>query len=357
MMLTADPRLPRYGVPAYRALGGIFDSVSKALRDAGRAVSGAISDIGDEARRTWDRVRNEARRAGNRVGDAVERAVKDIGNRDWWVDTVARTVSRVVATKLLVAIASFVYPPVALVAAAIQAFLAKYKAEDVGTPEFWAVADKDGVNEFLADVVVEVNKVDFLQTLPTLALSELTVQAQDSRERRDDLRLRVAEAQARWASAEWAVIAKAAYQAAQAIVISVVTLGAGTVLVAGMKVAVSAIVALGQQMISAATAALQMQQMRELVKAAKQQQRERAAAAQAALNEEMKRLEAEIAAINAEIAAIGGAPVAGGTIADASEAEGTAVSAGGVPTGLIAAALLAGGALAYASSGTRGGRT
>lgn len=342
-MLSAEVSMPRYGVPAYRALGGIFDRVT-------RAVSGAFSDIGDEARRTWDRVRNEARRAGNRVGDAVERAVKDVGNRDWWVNTVARTVSRVAATRLLVAIASYVYPPVALVAETIQAFLAKYKAEDVGTPEFWAVADKDGMNEFLAAVVVEVNKVDFLQTLPTLAISELTVQAQDSRSRRDALRMRIGEEQARWANTEWAVIAKHAYQAAQAVVISVVTFGAGLF--------VSAIISLGTQMISAATTALQMQQMREMVRVAKEQQREKRAAEEAAINEEMRRLEAEIAAVNAEIEAAGGVPVAGGTVVDALNVEGASAAAvAGVSRVALGAALLAGGALAYAASGSRGGKS
>lgn len=350
MMLSAEVRMPRYGVPAYRALGGIFDKVA-------RVVSDAFSDIGDEARRTWDRVRAEARRTGNRVGDAVERAVRDIGTRDWWVDTVARTVSRVAATRILVAIASFVYPPVALVAESIQAFLAKYKAEDVGTPEFWAVVDKDGMNEFLADVVVEVNKIDFLQTLPTLAVSELAVQAQESRRRRNDLRVRISEAQARWAQEDWAVIAKGAYQVAQAVVISVVTFGAGSVIVAGAEIAVSAIVALGQQMISAATTALQMQQMRELVRVAKQQQRERAAAEEAAINEEMRRIEAEIAALNAEIAAVGGAPVSGGTVDEALAAEGSSARQSSVSPVAVGAALLVGGALAYAASGSRGGRT
>jgi len=117
-MLAAEVSLPRYGVPAYRALGGIFSKVTDAFRDA-------ISDITDEARRTWDRVRSEARRAGHRVGDATERAVRDLGNRDWWVDTVGRPVSRALSAHLLVAIATFVFPPLGLVAFAVEQFLAK----------------------------------------------------------------------------------------------------------------------------------------------------------------------------------------------------------------------------------------
>jgi len=212
------------------------------------------------------------------------------------------------------------------------------------------------MNEFLADVVVEVNKVDFLQLLPTLALTELTVQAQDSRRRRDDLRVKVYEAQSLWAQEDWAVIAKHSYQVAQAIVISAVTLGAGTVLVAGVQIATSAFITLGQQLISAATTALQMQHARELVRIAKQQQRERAAAEEAALTEEMRRYEEEIARINAEIEALGGVPVSGGTVAEALEVEGAPASTG-VSRVALGAALLAGGALAYAASGARGGKS
>lgn len=341
MMLASDLRLPQYGFAALRRpgpVGSIFSKVTK-------AISNAFEDVADEAKRTWDRIRAEARRTGNRVGDTLEKAVHDISSRDWWANTVARTVARVAAVRLLVAIASFVYPPIALVAETIQEFLARWKAEDVGTPEFWAVAEKDGVNEFLAEVVVEMNKIDLFQTLPTLAMSELTIQAQDSREKRDALRMETAAIQAKWAQTEWAVVARHAFQAAQAIVIEVVTLGAGTFIVA--------IIELGQMLISAATTALQMQQMREVMKIAKDQQRERKAAEQAALALEMQRLEAEIAALNAEIAAMGGTPVLGGTTQEALAAEGApdfAVAGFKVTPAVIGAALLVGGVVAYAAA-------
>ncbi len=352
-MLAADLRMPQYGLSGISHsgrsghLGGIFSKISK-------SISGAFESLSDEAKRTWDRVRAEARRSGNRVGDALETAVRDLGAREWWVDNVARRVSSVLASKTLVAIASFVYPPIALVAVAIGAFLSRWDADVVGTAEFWSVADRDGMNEFLAGVVVEMNKVDLLQLLPTLVVTELAVQAQESSDRRDALRLKVGEIQARWAQTEWAVIAKHAYQAAQAIVIGVVTFGAGTVLIAGVEIAINAIVALGQQLISAATTALQMQQMRELVKIAKDQQRERRAAEEVALAAEMRALEEEIARVNAEIEAMGGAPVGGGTVAEALEVEGAPVAPRfGVSPVVLGAALLAGGALAYAASGAQ----
>ena len=351
MMLT-DTRMPPIGFAALSRQSGsgpLGSMFSRAFKKVSRAVSDAFSDIADEAKRTWDRVRAEARRAGSRVGDTVEKAVRDVASRDWWANTVARTVSRVAAARLLVAVASFVYPPVALIAQGIQEFLARWKAEEVGTTDFWAVARKDEVNVLLAEVVVEVNKIDLFQTLPTLALTELTIQAQDSRSRRDSLRVEVAEIQAKWATTEWAVVAKHVFEAAQMVVVGVVTLGAGNVLIAGAEVAIQAIIELGRTLISAATTVLQIQQMREFTKIAKERQREARQAEEQRIAEEMRRMQAEIDALNAEIAAMGGQPVDGATVEDVAAAEGLVVAPGWSPA-KIGAAIVAAGALAYAAS-------
>lgn len=345
MMLAAETRMPRIGFASLSRPQGLGSWFSKATK----AVSQAFQDIGDETQRAWDRVRAEARRTGNRVGDQLEQSIHDISSRDWWVNTVARTVSRVVASELLIAIATFVYPPLALVATYIQGFLARWKADFVGTPEFWAVADPDDTNKFLAEVVTAMNQIDLFMTLPTLAVTELTIQAQTSRQKRDELRLQIAEIQANWASQKWVVIARAAFEAAQLIVVTIVTLGAGTVIVLGEAVLVETIIELGRMMISAATTLLQVQQMREITRIAKSQQQKRKSESEARERAEMAAIQAEIDRLNAEIMALGGEPVESsveGAIADAGAPYGISLSAlSAVPTGVVGAALVLGAVL------------
>lgn len=293
---------------------GLGSWASKAFK----SVSNAFQSVGDEVQRTWDRVRAEASRAGNRVGDELKRAVQNVGSVDWWTDTVGRTISRAGAIKLFSAIATYVFPPIALVVQTVEVFLAKYKADFVATPEFWATAAPDETNAFMAEVVKSMNSIDLFQTLPTLALTELTVQAQNSKAKRDSLRMKIATIQAKWATKRWAIVAKHVYQTAQAVIITVVTWGVGSAVVAAIQA--------GQLLISAATTALQFQMMRELTRIAKDEVAQAEAAQRAAIDADMAALEAEIAALRAQIAAAGSsAPVGPNTAAEAYSAVGAEV--------------------------------
>jgi hypothetical protein len=337
-----------YGQGTYGS-GELGSMLSKMLKKNGFSfLVNSVQSVIDAQKSVWNHVKNEAQRVGNRVADNLEKAVRDVGSIDWYRD-VARTVSRVYSLKLLTAIITYVYPPVALIATLIQSFLAKYKADFVATPEFLAIADKDDVNAFLGDVVVEMNKIDLFQTLPTLTLTELSIQAQDSKRKRDDLRMEVVQIQAKYASQKWAVVAKAVYQAAQTIVISAVTFGAGGVLIAGATVSISTLVQLGFTFISIATTLLQMQMMREVVRITKEQARKQAAEQAARDAAEMAALQAEIDRINAEIAALGGVPQ---PVVSADTSEVASSAPGGIPTGAkVVFGLAVGASLLYAWKG------
>lgn len=282
----------------------LLDEVERAVRNVGdvewyRNLSESVTDPIDSAwQHTWD----ELERFGNRVQNETLRGIHNVGSREWWMDTVARAVSRDAAIRLFAAIVSFVFPPVAVIVSTIGPFLAKYKADFVATPEFWATAEKDETNAFLAEVVIQMNKIDLFQTLPTLAMNELTIQAQDSRERRDKLRMEVFEIQQKWAQSKWAVIAKAVFETTQSVVITVVTWGVGALIMAAIDAARLAL--------SAATTLLQMQMLREAMRIANDEIKRREAEFKAQMARDIAAAEADIARLQAEIAAMGGTPVA-----------------------------------------------
>lgn len=276
------------------------NSIRTSPRFLGSWVSKTLKRVGDFFEDAWKDVWNEARRVGNRVSDELKRTIEHVGDGGWWRDTVLTGLSRNVALRFIGKIAAFVYPPIALVAEGIQAFLAKYKAEFVASPEFAATVGKDETNDFLGEVVKNLNAIDIFQTLPTMALTELSIQAQDSRQRRDALRMEVIEIQARYANESWVTIARNAFQFVQDTVLTVVTWGAGSLIVGFIR--------LGQMAMSAAVSLLQMQMAREAMQISRDKVREQRASRVAAEQAEIERIKADIDRVKAEIAALGGNP-------------------------------------------------
>src|SRR5207237_5678909 len=91
-------------------------------------------------------------------------------------------------------------------------------------------------NNALQEIAKFANQVDAFGTLYTMAFTELTIQAEASKKRRDDLRVQIAQIRADVAKrgGVWLVVAKHAYEALQATVIAIGTAGAGLPVVAGI---------------------------------------------------------------------------------------------------------------------------
>jgi hypothetical protein len=249
----------------------------------------------------------ELKRFGNRAQAEIARTGRNLGSQEWWINTVARGIARVAAIEILVAIVSFVFPPLAIVLAAMDAFIASYGSAFMSlawgaatSPAFYAYVFPDETNAFLGETVKAMNKLDIFQTLPTLALTELTIQAQTSREKRDGLRLEIAMIQAKYANTGWVIIARAVFEVVQAVVITIVTFGAGAIIVAAIEAAKLAM--------SAATTLLQLQMMRETTRIVERQVAERRAVEEQRRLVELHALEVELEALRKEIADLGGVP-------------------------------------------------
>lgn len=161
-------------------------------------------------------------------------------------------------------------------------------------------------NRVLQQAAEIAARYDFLGTIYTMSFNELVVQAERSRRKRDELRLLLAEIQARMANERWVVVARAAYKALETAVLAASGIGGAVLAVrAGLELAASA-----------AKVGLQMLQAGELARSAERDARRRAADQQAAddaairaLEEELARLRAELGALNGQRSAAGLRPV------------------------------------------------
>lgn len=192
------------------------------------------------------------------------------------IDRVASSMSRDFAVRAIVtAVASIVTlgaaAPIvqAALSAARQAGVDPVKAIEIARRTDVVTATSNAAPEQVNDVLVTVAEnaayldlLPFVGELSDLTLSELAVRAQESREERDELRLRLAAAHQRIAAQKWFVIADRTIDVVASAVLAAVTLGAaGPALAATMQGAQAAL-ELVRAGTSAATAVVQLAKAR-----------------------------------------------------------------------------------------------
>jgi len=292
-------------------LGGFFDKVGKIFSEVGHSISDAVHSVRDEVTRVARTLlRTAARSAAVEVAFRVAGTIVTAGIGAPLIQLGVSAASRFSGASLDGALAQA--SGVAVNAAASDATssvnAAKWAEEHAGliveaARTYAPILTPEQTNQALQEIAKFANQVDAFGTLYTMAFTELTLQAETSKRRRDELRIRLAEIKADVArrGGVWLVVAKHAYQALQTVVIAIATVGTALPIVAGITALDAA-----QFAMSAAQMALELQNAAELARISRETlrgQRQVRAAANAA---ETKRLQDEIARIEREIQELGG---------------------------------------------------
>ena len=318
---TEAPSAPRLPVanrlfrrPA--GLAGFFSKITKELSRWGRRIEAETRRVTDRVRKEIERDVRRALRTAARSG-ALEIAFRVVG-------TALTAGTGTPLLELAVsAVDRFGADGEALLARTIGDTAAAGAPTSLGADPAWAkfvsesapklvqvarswgpVVAPETTNRVLQEIAKLANRIDILSSLPTLALSELTIQAEESKARRDQLRQRLAEIRAdvQRRGGVWLVAARHAWQALRSAVVTVATMGAAAPLLASVELAEIAV--------SAAQTGLELANGLELARIARAQLREQEKARTAELERERAELEAEIARLRRELAEAGGVPPA-----------------------------------------------
>ena len=292
-------------------LGGFFDKVGKVFSDIGHSISDPYHSVRDEVTRVARTLlRTAARSAAVEVAFRVAGTIVTAGIGAPLVQLGVSAASRFSGANLDRAFAevSGAASSAAATDATSTVNVAAWAEEHAGliveaARTYAPILTPEQTNQALQEIAKFANQVDAFGTLYTMAFTELTLQAETSRRRRDELRVRIAEIKADVArrGGVWLVVAKHAYQAIQIVVIAIATAGTAVPIVAGITALDAA-----QFAMSAAQMALELQNAAELSRISREKLREARAARATADAEEMRRLEAAIAALEQEIREMGG---------------------------------------------------
>jgi len=302
---------PPTGCGQHTGLGGFLDKVGKIFKKVGHTISEAYHDVRDEVVRVARVVlHTAARSAAVEIGFRIAGTIITAGIGAPLIQLGVSAASRFSGADLdnALAQASGAASEATATDAVTSVNAAQWAEEHaeliVEAARMYApILAPEQTNKALQEIAKFANQVDAFGTLYTMAFTELTIQADASKKRRDELRVRIAEIKASVVrrGGVWLMVAKHAYQALQTVVIAIATAGTGLPIIAGIT-ALDAV----QFAMSAAQMALELENAAELARISREKLREQRATRAAADAAETKRLEEEIARLEEEIRQLGG---------------------------------------------------